>query len=52
MSTIQKLAIAGVRSYNPETIQKIEFFSPITLILGENGAGKTVNSFHLIIDDS
>lgn len=41
MSTIYKLGIQGVRSYPPDSIATIEFFKPLTLIKGNNGAGKT-----------
>jgi DNA repair protein RAD50 len=42
MSSIQKLAIRGIRGFSPYEEEKIEFLKPITLILGSNGAGKTV----------
>jgi DNA repair protein RAD50 len=41
MSSIDKLSIRGIRSFSPWEEQKIEFFKPLTLILGQNGAGKT-----------
>ena len=44
MSIIEEMSILGVRSFGPERRQhqqKIEFFTPLTLILGENGSGKT-----------
>jgi len=41
MSTIEKLAIRGIRAFAPSEEQKIEFGKPLTLILGQNGAGKT-----------
>ncbi|XP_016990537.1 DNA repair protein RAD50 [Drosophila rhopaloa] len=43
MSSIDKLSIQGVRSFgsNSEDLQSITFSSPVTLILGENGCGKT-----------
>ncbi|XP_017054346.1 DNA repair protein RAD50 [Drosophila ficusphila] len=43
MSSIDKLSIQGVRSFgsNAEDLQSITFTSPVTLILGENGCGKT-----------
>ncbi|CAD7012323.1 unnamed protein product [Ceratitis capitata] len=43
MSTIEKLSIQGIRSFgsNSEDVQTITFSSPVTLILGENGLGKT-----------
>ena len=41
MSSIDKLTIRGIRAFNPTDEQKIEFERPLTLILGQNGAGKT-----------
>jgi len=43
MSTIDKLAISGIRSFPPnaENPATIEFYKPLTLIVGPNGAGKT-----------
>ncbi|XP_033743546.1 DNA repair protein RAD50-like [Pecten maximus] len=43
MSTIEKMTIQGIRSFGPDDSEKqmIEFYSPLTLILGPNGTGKT-----------
>ena len=41
MSAIDKLLIRGIRSFDPDTAAVIEFYSPVTLIVGHNGAGKT-----------
>ena len=43
MSSIQKMSIQGIRSFGPDEKDKqiISFFSPLTLILGPNGTGKT-----------
>jgi len=43
MAQIKKLQVQGIRSFGPEEgdRQNIEFFSPLTLILGQNGCGKT-----------
>eukprot|EP00092_Neocalanus_flemingeri_P030577 GFUD01033198.1.p1 GENE.GFUD01033198.1~~GFUD01033198.1.p1 ORF type:complete len:1313 (+),score=556.33 GFUD01033198.1:149-4087(+) len=43
MAQIKKLQVQGIRSFGPEADdrQNIEFFSPLTLILGQNGCGKT-----------
>jgi len=41
MSTIATLGILGVRSYSVEQQEVIHFKSPLTLILGNNGSGKT-----------
>ena len=42
MSTINKLSIQGIRSFSPDDPQVIAFRKPLTLIVGSNGAGKTV----------
>ncbi|XP_058812311.1 DNA repair protein RAD50 [Topomyia yanbarensis] len=43
MSTISKLEIRGIRGFGVESedVQKINFQSPLTLIVGQNGCGKT-----------
>ena len=43
MSCIEKMSIQGVRSFGPadENMQKIEFFRPLTILVGPNGCGKT-----------
>ena len=41
MASIQKLVIQGVRSFSPNTEEVIEFYSPLTMIVGANGCGKT-----------
>lgn len=35
------MSISGIRSYSNQKIEYIEFIKPITIILGENGSGKT-----------
>lgn len=40
MAQIQKLQIEGIRSYAEPAV--IEFFTPLTIIVGTNGSGKTV----------
>lgn len=42
MSTIDKMLIKGIRSFDPENRNVVTFFKPLTLIVGPNGAGKTV----------
>ena len=44
MSTIEKMSIQGIRSFGHEDADKqmIKFYTPLTLILGPNGTGKTV----------
>ena len=41
MSQIEKLAIRGIRAFSPDREQAIEFESPLTMIVGANGCGKT-----------
>lgn len=41
MSSLEKLVICGVRSFSPDRREGIAFESPITLIVGQNGSGKT-----------
>jgi DNA repair protein RAD50 len=41
MSSIDKLLVTGVRSFSPQEQNVIEFYTPLTLIIGHNGAGKT-----------
>jgi DNA repair protein RAD50 len=41
MSKIDKLTISGVRSFGPMNRQLIQFHTPLTLIVGYNGSGKT-----------
>lgn len=35
------MLIKGIRSFSPENTNVIEFYKPLTLIVGHNGAGKT-----------
>lgn len=46
MSTVDKMLIKGIRSFDPENKHVITFFKPLTLIVGPNGAGKTVILSH------
>ncbi|KAK4541914.1 hypothetical protein LTR36_007278 [Oleoguttula mirabilis] len=41
MSMIDKLSILGVRSFDNTRSETIKFHSPLTLIVGTNGSGKT-----------
>lgn len=41
MTSLYKLSITGIRSYDPDDSVVIEFFKPLTIILGSNGSGKT-----------
>lgn len=40
---MNKLAIRGIRSFDDKHVQVIEFYSPLTVIVGHNGSGKTVS---------
>ena len=40
--SIDKMLIKGIRSFSPDNQNVIEFYKPLTLIVGQNGAGKTV----------
>ncbi|CAG9813727.1 unnamed protein product [Phaedon cochleariae] len=41
MALLHSLEICGIRSFDPEDKQAIHFGSPVTLLLGQNGCGKT-----------
>ncbi|CAD7957866.1 unnamed protein product [Amoebophrya sp. A25] len=41
MSTIERLGISGIRSFSYDRMEKISFDKPVTLIVGQNGCGKT-----------
>lgn len=41
MTSLEAMSIQGVRSVAPDVQQGIRFLRPLTLIVGENGAGKT-----------
>ena len=41
MSKIDKLSILGIRSFDNTRSESITFFSPLTLVVGTNGSGKT-----------
>jgi DNA repair protein RAD50 len=41
MSRIDKLSISGIRSFSPAVREAIQFNTPLTLIVGYNGSGKT-----------
>lgn len=42
MSSLDKLAIRGIRSFDHRELAVIQFFNPLTVIVGHNGSGKTV----------
>ena len=37
MSAIEKLQVRGIRSFSPLRDETIEFYSPLTMIVGANG---------------
>ncbi|CRH01076.1 DNA repair protein RAD50, putative [Plasmodium relictum] len=41
MTTFEKIGIQGIRSYCDDNVEKINFSSPITIIYGNNGSGKS-----------
>jgi hypothetical protein len=41
MASLNKLAIRGIRSFDDKELAVIEFFHPVTVIVGHNGSGKT-----------
>jgi hypothetical protein len=43
MSALEKLLIRGIRSFDDKQASVIEFYSPVTVIVGHNGSGKTVS---------
>lgn len=42
MSSIDRLGITGIRAFDPESGSVLMFYTPLTLIVGANGCGKTV----------
>lgn len=40
MASINKLSIRGIRSFSPDKDETIEFYSPLTMIVGANGCGE------------
>ncbi|KAG8832048.1 DNA repair protein rad50 [Serendipita sp. 399] len=40
-AALDKLAIRGIRSFDDKRVEVIQFFSPVTVIVGQNGSGKT-----------
>ena len=41
---VLQMLIKGIRSFSPDNQNVVEFYKPLTLIVGHNGAGKTVSS--------
>jgi hypothetical protein len=50
-ASLNKLAIRGIRSFDDKHVQVIEFYSPLTVIVGHNGSGKTVSYCSALIED-
>ena len=43
-AALRRLLIKGIRSFSPENTAVLQFDTPLTLIVGQNGAGKTVSA--------
>eukprot|EP01041_Mallomonas_annulata_P001590 gene1590-3071_t len=41
MASLSKMSIRGIRSFSPDRDETIECYSPLTMIVGANGCGKT-----------
>lgn len=41
MASLGKMSIRGIRAFSPDRDETIEFYSPLTMIVGANGCGKT-----------
>eukprot|EP00915_Cephaloidophora_sp_WS-2016_P009768 GHVH01014053.1.p1 GENE.GHVH01014053.1~~GHVH01014053.1.p1 ORF type:complete len:889 (-),score=189.85 GHVH01014053.1:594-3260(-) len=41
MATLKKLGVLGIRSFSPFELETMDFETPLTVITGHNGAGKT-----------
>ena len=41
-AVLVQMLIKGIRSFSPDNQNVVEFYKPLTLIVGQNGAGKTV----------
>lgn len=41
MTSLNRLAIQGIRSFDDKSFSAVEFSSPVTVIVGPNGSGKT-----------
>ncbi|SBT79850.1 DNA repair protein RAD50, putative [Plasmodium malariae] len=41
MTTFERIGIQGIRSYCDDVVEELEFSSPITIIYGNNGSGKS-----------
>ena len=41
MAEIRKMSIQGIRAFSPFESKTIKFFKPLTIIVGDNGCGKT-----------
>jgi DNA repair protein RAD50 len=47
MAMIEKLQIRGIRAFSPNCDETIEFYSPLTMIVGANGCG-IINNKHFV----
>jgi DNA repair protein RAD50 len=48
MAALEKLLIRGIRSFDDKAASVIEFYSPVTVIVGHNGSGKTVSWYPIL----
>jgi hypothetical protein len=48
-ASLDKLAIRGIRAFDDKHTNVIQFQSPVTVIVGTNGTGKTVSTSPLAI---
>jgi hypothetical protein len=49
MTTLNKLQIRGIRSFSPNRDETIEFYSPLTMIVGKNGCGMKLCRFCVVL---
>jgi DNA repair protein RAD50 len=47
-AALEKLAIRGIRSFDDKRVEVLEFFTPVTVIVGQNGSGKTVCTSNIL----
>lgn len=47
-AALEKLAIRGIRSFDDKRVEVVEFFTPVTVIVGQNGSGKTVRYIYAL----
>ena len=50
MISIDKLSIQGIRSFNPREVSTIDFYKPLTIIVGHNGKKNQLTSIIFFIN--